>query len=207
MSILSPHSARELRRIIKESTGRDISLGEAYAIWHYLIKLLQLLWRVEIRKEVLLHPLQLNLFGSDAKRLKFLSRYNQEMSKLPSKPKDSRGWRDSYYHKMLGLKAANEVQRFLPLFEKELPSDKRPRQAVQALKEWSQGKRTLGMAEVRKLSLGAHAAAKVAKSDVAKAVAHAAGQAVGTWHVPTHALGAFGYAGRVRGMIAKRKKS
>lgn len=62
MAILTPHNASELRRIIKESTGRDISLGEAYAIWHYLIKLLQLLWRVEHRKEVPPPPQQLSLF-------------------------------------------------------------------------------------------------------------------------------------------------
>lgn len=62
MAILSPQSARELRRIVKESTGRDISLGEAYAIWHYLIKLLQLLWRVEHRKEIPPPQHQLTLF-------------------------------------------------------------------------------------------------------------------------------------------------
>ena len=62
MAILSSQSARELRRVIKESTGRDISLGEAYAIWHYLIKLLQLLWRVETRKDIPPPPHQLSLF-------------------------------------------------------------------------------------------------------------------------------------------------
>jgi hypothetical protein len=56
---------------------------------------------------------------------------------------------------------------------------------------------------VRKLSLNAHAAARDVKSDVAKFAAYAAGQAVGTWHVPTHALGAFGYAGRA--IIASKK--
>jgi hypothetical protein len=50
MPILSRESAAELRRIIKESTGRNISLGEAYAIWHYLLKLLKLLWNVEKRQ-------------------------------------------------------------------------------------------------------------------------------------------------------------
>ena len=97
--------------------------------------------------------------------------------------------------------------RILPLFEKELPNEKRPRQAVRAIRDWALGKRKLGMAEVRQLSLAAHAAAKAAESDVAKAIAHAAGQAVGTWHAPAHALGAFGYAGRVRGLVAARKNS
>jgi hypothetical protein len=61
MPILSRESAKELQRIIKESTGRKISLGEAYGIWHYLIKLLQLLWGVDKRHnqkpgELLKHP-------------------------------------------------------------------------------------------------------------------------------------------------------
>jgi hypothetical protein len=49
MSILSRDNAKELRRIVQETTDRNISLGEAYAIWHYLIKLLQLLWNVDKR--------------------------------------------------------------------------------------------------------------------------------------------------------------
>ncbi len=109
---------------------------------------------------------------------------------------DSRSWRDSYYHRLLGLKAAKRVELVLPLFEKERPKDDRPRQSVEAVKAWSLGIRTLRMAEVRELSLSAHAAARDVKSEAAKFVAHAAGQAVGTWHVPTHALGAFEYAGR-----------
>jgi hypothetical protein len=113
-----------------------------------------------------------------------------------SKPKDSSAWRDSYYHMLLGSKAAKRVERLLPMFEKERPGDDRPRKAVQALKAWSEGRRTLGMREVRSLSLSAHAAARGVESEAAKSVAHAAGQAIGTWHVPTHALGAFEYAGR-----------
>ena len=113
-----------------------------------------------------------------------------------SKPHGSSTWRDSYLHKLLGLKAAKRVERVLPLFEKERPKDKRPRNAVEALEAWSQDRRKLGMKEVRKLSLAAHAAARDVKSEAARSVAHAAGQAVGTWHVPTHALGAFEYAGR-----------
>lgn len=123
----------------------------------------------------------------------------------PLKPKDSKQWRDSYYHKLFGLKAANEAERVLKYFEEERPNDKRPRKAIDAIKEWSEDKRTLGMIEVRKLSLDAHAAAHDVKSDAAKFAAHAAGQAVGTWHAPAHALGAFGYAGRA--IIAGQNRS
>jgi hypothetical protein len=124
------------------------------------------------------------------------------MIKVP-KPKDSKLWRDSYYHKLFGYKAALEAQKVLKFFEKERPNDKRPREAIEAIKAWAEDRLKLGMKEVRKLSLDAHAAARDAKSDVAKFAAHAAGQAVGTWHVPTHALGAFGYAGRAT--IASKK--
>jgi len=122
----------------------------------------------------------------------------------PPKPKDSRAWRDSYYHRLFGLKAANEAGRVLNYFEQERPQDRRPRDAIEAIREWAEGKRTLGMKEVRRLSLAAHAAARDVQSDAAKFAAHAAGQAVGSWHAPAHALGAFGYAGRA--FIAGRKK-
>ncbi len=46
------------------------------------------------------------------------------------------------------------------------------------------------MAIIRQASLGAHAAAKGKKEAGAALAAHAAGQAVGTAHVVTHALGA-----------------
>jgi len=111
--------------------------------------------------------------------------------------------RDSRYHKLFGLKAAKEAARVLKFFEKERPDDKRPRAAIEAIRAWAEGKRALGMKEVRKLSLDAHAAAKAVKSDAAKFAAHAAGQAVAVWHVPTHALAAFGYAGRA--VVAGRK--
>jgi hypothetical protein len=50
------------------------------------------------------------------------------------------------------------------------------------------------MSVIRKASLDAHVAAKDAKEDYAKYVAHAAGQAVATAHVPTHALGSSVYS-------------
>ncbi len=106
------------------------------------------------------------------------------------KPKNSErpGLRNTYYHKLFGLKAGKEAERVLQIFEKEHMNDNRPRQAIEAIKAWAQGKRELGMAEVRKLSLGSHTAAREAKSDAAKFAARAAGQAVATWHIPTHAM-------------------
>ena len=76
---------------------------------------------------------------------------------------------------------------------------------MEAIRAWAEGTRKLGMAEVRELSLGAHAAARGAKSDAARYAAGAAGHAVAAWHVPTHALGAFGYAGRAFALDKKKK--
>ncbi|MGE0902636.1 putative immunity protein [Dehalococcoides mccartyi] len=52
------------------------------------------------------------------------------------------------------------------------------------------------MAAIRKASLDAHAAAKGKEETDAVFAAHAAGQAVGTAHVVTHALGAALYSTR-----------
>ena len=102
--------------------------------------------------------------------------------------------RNSRNHRRFALLAAREAERVLPLFETERPKDNRPRQAIEAIRAWAKGDRELGMAEVRRLSLAAHAAAREAKSDAARFAARAAGQAVATWHVPTHAMGAPMYA-------------
>jgi hypothetical protein len=51
------------------------------------------------------------------------------------------------------------------------------------------------MAVIRKASLTSHAAAReVGEDNAARSVAHAAGQAVATAHVPFHSLGAANYA-------------
>ncbi|HET7090504.1 MAG TPA: hypothetical protein VFL17_17855 [Anaerolineae bacterium] len=120
----------------------------------------------------------------------------------PKTPPDRFVERNSRYHRRFALLAAKEAERVLPIFEKERPKDNRPRQAIEAIRAWAQGKRELGMAEVRRLSLGSHAAAREAKSDAARFAARAAGQAVATWHVPTHAMGAPIYA--CKAIIASR---
>jgi hypothetical protein len=122
--------------------------------------------------------------------------------KPPSRPSLERG---SRYHYRFALLAAREAEKVLPLFEREHPDDPRPRQAITAIREWAEGRRELGMAEVRSLSLGAHAAARAAGSDAARYAARAAGQAVATWHVPTHAMGAPIYA--CKAILASQKST
>jgi len=102
--------------------------------------------------------------------------------------------RNSATHRAWALEAATLAEQVLPIFEQEHPDDNRPRQAIEAIREWAQGRRELGMAEVRKLSLDSHAAAREAKTDAARFAARAAGQAVATWHVPTHATAVPKYA-------------
>ena len=102
--------------------------------------------------------------------------------------------RNSHKHRLWALEAAKIAKKALPIFEKENTKDNRPRLAIEAIKSWAQGKRELGMEEVRKLSLDAHAAARECKTDAARFAARAAGHAVAAWHVPTHALGAPRYA-------------
>ncbi|HEX9922214.1 MAG TPA: hypothetical protein VGD99_06100 [Anaerolineae bacterium] len=114
---------------------------------------------------------------------------------IPSKIKNHQVVaRNSREHRLWALEAARLAEQVLPIFEKEHPDDERPRQAIEAIRAWVQGRRELGMAEVSKLSLGSHAAAREAKTDAARFAARAAGHAVATWHVPTHATAVPRYA-------------
>lgn len=93
--------------------------------------------------------------------------------------------------KTLALWAADCAERVLPYFEVKYPDDDRPRKAIETLRSWIDTG-VFRMAVIRKASLDSHAAARKPRADRELAVcfaAHAAGQAVGTAHVPTHALG------------------
>lgn len=97
---------------------------------------------------------------------------------------------------ILGSWAADCAERVLPYFEKERPNDKRPREAIDALRKWVKD-RVFHMADVRRFSLNAHAAARaVGEDNAAKAAARAAGQATATPHVKTHSLGSATYAAK-----------
>jgi hypothetical protein len=96
--------------------------------------------------------------------------------------------------KTLAVWAIDCAERVLPYFEEKYPDDHRPRNAVETLQTWiSTG--VFRMADIRKASLGSHAAAReVGEDNAARSAARAAGQAVATAHVPTHAIGAAIYA-------------
>ena len=97
--------------------------------------------------------------------------------------------------KVLAIWAAECAERVLPYFEDRYPDDDRPRKAIKVLREWvSNG--IFRMAAIREASLPAHAAAQGKTEPDAVFAAHAAGQAAGTAHVPTHALAAALYGVR-----------
>lgn len=98
-------------------------------------------------------------------------------------------------HKALALWAANCAEHVLPFFNEKYPQDSRPRDAIRTLHEWVDTGE-FSMPVIRGASLAAHAAARAVKDEdhAARFAARAAGQAVATAHVPTHALGSALYA-------------
>ena len=99
-------------------------------------------------------------------------------------------------HRALAVWAADCAERVLPYFEDRYPEDDRPRRAIEALREWVLTG-IFKMADVRKASLAAHAAAREVGADSpARFAARAAGQAMATAHVPTHSIAAATYAAK-----------
>jgi len=97
-------------------------------------------------------------------------------------------------HRILALWAADCAERALPYFERNHPEDDRPRKAISACREWARNS-VFRMADVRSVSLAAHAAAREVEGDnPARSAARAAGQAMATAHVPSHAVAAARYA-------------
>jgi hypothetical protein len=92
--------------------------------------------------------------------------------------------------KTLAVWAIDCAERVMPYFEDKYPDDPRPRTAIDTLKTWLKTG-VFKMAVIRKASLDSHAAAReVGDDNPARSAARAAGQAVGTAHVPMHAIGA-----------------
>ncbi len=94
-------------------------------------------------------------------------------------------------HRLLALWAAACAEHVLPLFERAVPDDGRPRQAIEAARSWV--RRELPMMRAR--ALGGHAmGAARPLSGGPRFAAYAAGQAACVAHVPEHDLGAAAYA-------------
>ena len=97
-------------------------------------------------------------------------------------------------HKTLATWALDCAERVLPYFENKYPEDNLPRVAIETGRTWVKTG-VFRMAVIRKAALDSHSAAREMKDDdVARSAARAAGQAVATAHIPTHALAAAVYA-------------
>jgi len=94
-------------------------------------------------------------------------------------------------HRLLAEWAATCAEHVLPLFEGEAPSDRRPRQAIEATRAWARG--AMGMMDARSRGGHAMAAARPLRGP-ARFAAYAAGQAACVGHVAEHDLGAAAYA-------------
>ncbi|MEO6508690.1 MAG: putative immunity protein [Patescibacteria group bacterium] len=91
--------------------------------------------------------------------------------------------------KTLALWAIDCAERVLHYFEEKYPNDHRPRNALETLQTWIDTG-IFKMPVIRKASLDSHAAAReVGEDNPARSAARAAGQAVATAHVFTHAYG------------------
>lgn len=96
--------------------------------------------------------------------------------------------------KTLATWAIDCALRAMPYFVEKYPNDKRPQQAIETLRTWIYTG-VFKMVVIRKASLDAHVAAREVGEDTpARSAARAAGQAVATAHVKTHAMGAALYA-------------
>ena len=99
----------------------------------------------------------------------------------------------------LAVWAADCAEHVLHYFEEKHPKDTRPRESIRALRVWVRTG-VFKMADVRKASLSAHAAAREAEDgSAARFAARAAGQAMATAHVITHAFGAAYYGAKAAG--------
>ncbi|HEU4557899.1 MAG TPA: hypothetical protein VFS20_08625 [Longimicrobium sp.] len=94
-------------------------------------------------------------------------------------------------HRRLALWAAVCAEHVLPLFESVVPSDPRPRRAIEQIRAWTRGE--IRMMEARAAGGSAMAAARPL-SGAARFAAYAAGQAGVVAHVAAHELGAAAYA-------------
>ena len=97
------------------------------------------------------------------------------------------------HHSLLARWAADCAEHVLSIFS-DVSADTRPRDAIRAAREWSEGRISVG--DSRNAALAAHEAAREIKdkSMAACEVARSAGHAAATAHMADHALRAAQYA-------------
>src|SRR5579872_2620391 len=95
------------------------------------------------------------------------------------------------HHRLLALWAAECAEHVLSYFEAEMPADPRPRRALDEVRAWARGERS--MTESRTAAGHAMGAARQL-TGAPRHAAYAAGQAAAVAHVAAHELGAAAYA-------------
>jgi hypothetical protein len=96
--------------------------------------------------------------------------------------------------RVVAVWAAGCAERVLSLFAARAAGDTRPRDAIEGARAFARNELRVGPA--RTLAARAHAAARSVSDPAATAAARAAGHAVATAHMASHALGAPAYAAR-----------
>lgn len=96
--------------------------------------------------------------------------------------------------------AADCAERVLPLFERESPTDTRPRVAIARTRAFARGELDAA-GEIRRRFVAGRAAGAVAEP-AAVAAARSAAQAAGVAHMGAHALGAAAYAAKAVALAA-----
>jgi hypothetical protein len=94
-------------------------------------------------------------------------------------------------HHLLALWAAACAEHVLPLFERAVPGDDRPRRAIELARAWTRGEVTM---TVSRTAAGHANGAARDLAGAARMAAYAAGQAGAVPHVAAHDLGAAAYA-------------
>lgn len=94
-------------------------------------------------------------------------------------------------HQLLAVWAADCAEHVLGFFERERPTDDRPRRAIELARAWARGDVTMTVA--RTAAGHANGAARDL-SGAARYAAYAAAQAAAVAHVAAHELGAAAYA-------------
>ncbi len=102
--------------------------------------------------------------------------------------------------RVLAVWAADCAEHTLSLFETHAPTDTRPRAAVEGARAFARGELRIGPA--RALAVAAHAAAREEADPAAVAAARAAGHAVATAHMASHARGVPAYTAKARSLAA-----
>ena len=90
-------------------------------------------------------------------------------------------------HQTLVLWALKFAEEIVLTLQNKYPDDHRPTTAIEKTRQWARG--DIKMPEAKKAILAAHAMAKDITDVSDQALCHAIGQACGTVHVETHAIG------------------